>query len=187
MIYQCVVGGCYFRPCFLYCAVLESPPKQLPWSLAQPAEPGWHDALGSKEQSPDLLLYREPGPWQGVCVLRLATTTCGKADQVERASKDRGWRHCQSKCQLWCVGTISKCPSFLTRWSFGKGVLLIWMLAASCFHQEESCFYGSCCFRDFHDAQLRAPKQCLTSSWVFLCNMVVKISCLIVFVWVHHW
>lgn len=45
-----------------------------------------------------------------------------------------GWRHCEGKCVSDVLVQSVNIPAFLHRVYFGKGVLLIWMLAASCFH-----------------------------------------------------
>lgn len=68
------------------------------------------------------------------CVLRLATTTCGKADEVERVSKDVvGGVVRASVLAVTCRYNQSISQISYTVY-FGKGLLLIWMLAASCFH-----------------------------------------------------
>lgn len=68
------------------------------------------------------------------CVLQLATTTCGKADQVERVSKDVVGGIVRASVSSDVSVQSVNIPDFLHRVYFGKGVLLIWMLAASCIH-----------------------------------------------------
>lgn len=70
------------------------------------------------------------------CVLRLATTMCGKADQVERVSRDVVGGIARASVSSDVLVQLVNVTAFLHRWYFGKGVLLIWMLAASCFHEE---------------------------------------------------
>lgn len=114
-------------------------------------------------RSTDLLLYRKPGRHWGVPYYVL------EGRLVVQCYQSCGWRsYCESKFTSRAVLVQSiNIPAFSQGWYFGKGMLLIWMLAASCFHWEESYFYESCCSRGFPDARIKAPEQCLTSSWGF--------------------